>query len=505
MDYIFKYKYKGYLSKYDDLKLKDLKIFSIKKYNIDDLKEYKLFFCVYLNDLISITINKLSKKDINSNPLIISKYQGEFELNIFKNNFNKYIKSISLENIFALIKDLISLNKLNFLEDSKHSSMNLIINNKDGKQILKINIPRLDDDKNTLYLNPLVYKLNPIFKNQEIISESCEGSWSLNRSFTIFNTYHENEILLIYQNYDNDNIEIMKLINKQIIKKFKNIESKLSFIEHFFDNKTKYDYIVIAFRNKIIKIYNISLNYEEILSFNNGNTIGMISCCLLLFNENYIIVSIYGKKANDYTKIYSLNNSLNNTKDKQKTLNENKSFALFNKITGSNKIVVCSILFWENLSTKKRSLIQLSNNKIQINDLSDINSYYFLETNDYNDNVFYSGCVYQDKYLICISNEGLVFMWNMTSKSVINKLSIENFNLFDCLLWSHNCLIISSVNKVSKKNIIKILDIPSFKIINNIYVSNLEGISCIKKIIHPLKGNSLLASGENNKIILFFS
>ena len=500
MDYIIKYQLKGHICKYDDLKLKDIKSFTIKKYNINDFQEYKLYFHIYLNNIISITINKLSKNDIKSNPLIISKYQTKLELDVFQNNFNQHIKNNTLENIFELLKELVILNKINFIEDLKNKSINLTINNKEGKQILKTNIRYIDDDKN-LNLNSILYKLNPIFKKKEIITESCEASWSLNRCFSIFNTYHEKEILIIYQNYDNNNIEIMKLINKQIIKTFKNIESKLSFIEHYFNNKDRYDYTVISFRNNIIKIYNISLNYEEILSFENGKSIGMISCCLLLFNEVNLIVSIYGKKKDDYTKIYSLNNIFNDIKNTKNKTKDNIS--LVKKLPGSNKIIVCTILFWENKTNNKESLVQLGNNKIQINDLSDYNSYYFLNTNEYGNNVFYSGCIYKDTYLICISNEGNIFLWNILSTSLINKISIEKFNLFDCILWSNNYLAISAINKENKNNVIKILDITLFKIINNIYVSDMEGVSCIKKIIHSLKGNCLLSSGENNKIILF--
>ena len=497
-------KFKGCFSKYDNSELQDIKSFTIRKYIINDLKEYRLIFNIYLND-IGIRIHKLYKKDIKSKPLIIFKYSTTIKINLFLKIFQIIESNKKLENIFELIAELISLNKINIIEEIKSPTINLIINGKDGREIFKLNIPKeINEDiiNSNLNSNLLVYKLNPCLKNQDIISELCEGYWSINRCFCVFNSYHDNEVLLIYQNYDNNYIEIMKLINKQIIKILKNIKSKISFIEHFFDDKSKFDYLVIAFRNKFIKVYNISLNYEEILFFNNGDTIGFISCCLLLFKQNILITSIFGKKKEDYTRIYSMNNLFNKSKDEREKQKQNIS--LLKKLPGSNNIIICSIIFWENLNYKANYLIQLSNNNIQINDIYDYNLYCRLETNEYNkNNVFYSGCIYKESYLLCISNEGYVFLWNLISKILINKLYIDKFNLFDCLLWSNNYLIISSRTKDNKNSIIKILDISLFKIINNYYIVNLEGIACIKKIIHPKKGNSLLVSGENNKIILF--
>ena len=490
-----KKKFKGFLSKYEDKGLQDIKSFDIKKYNINNLKEYKLIFLIYLEN-IEILIHELIKKDNKSPPLIKFKYQKKMPINLFIHNFFSEEKNKTLDDIFILFTGLIKLNKINFIDDTHKKSINLVINNELGKEIFRLNIP-IKDNEDKINDTSLVYKLNPFFKNKDIITELCETYWSLNNNFVIFKSYHDDEIFLIYQNYDNNNIDIIKLINKQVIKSIKNIECKLSFIGHYFDNKNKYDYLLISDTKKDIKIYNISLNYQEILSFNNGESIGNISSCLLLFNEILLITSIFGRKKNDYTKVYSMNDIFKN--------DINKNDKLKNNITsGTNNLVICSLLFWEDSNYNKKYLIQLSNNKIQINNILDYTLYGYLETNEYNkSNIFYSGTIYNTCYLIAISNEGYIFLWNLRSKEIINKVNIINFTLHDCLLWSNTFLVITARNTTNKKSIIKIFDITQFKIINNIYVSDIEGISCIKKIIHHKKGNCLIASGDNNKIILF--
>ena len=490
----------GCFSKYEDIELQSIKSFYIKKYSINEFKEYKLIFSVYMEE-ISILIHELSKKDAKSVPLIINKYKKYIKIKSFLKDFIYNKKDKKIDDIFKLIPELILINKVNFIKN-KNNSINLVISNKEGKEIFNINIPNYKDIIEEDLSSPKLFKLNPSFKNFEIIANSCQTYWSLNKNFVVFNSYHEYEVFLVYQNYDNNNIDILKLANKQIVKSLKNIEFKLSMIEHFFDKENEFDYLLTADRNKDIKIYNISLDYQLIISFNNGDSFGFISSCLLLVNENLLITSIFGKKKEDYTKIYSIKNIFNKETNKLLVKSNNKNVTLLNKISGTNNIVVCSLLYWNNNRDKNKYLIQLSYNKILINDINNYKLYDCLETKENNKNhILYSGSVYKDNFLIAISNEGSIFSWNLIFKNLLKKININNSLLSDCILWSNNYLIISASN-TNKNSIIKILDISQFKIINNIYVNDISGISCVRKIIHPEKGDCLLAAGDNNKIAL---
>ena len=167
MDLLYKMKFKGFISKYEDIELQDIKSFIIKKYNINSLIEYKLFFYIYLR-YIGILIHELGKKDIKSNPLIISKFYRKIKIKYFLKEFILDEKNKTLEYIFKLISDLILINKINFIDEIKTKSLNLIINNKEGKQIFKLNIPiKLNEDK--VNSNSLIYNLNPCLKNIKII------------------------------------------------------------------------------------------------------------------------------------------------------------------------------------------------------------------------------------------------------------------------------------------------------------------------------------------------
>ena len=487
-------------SKYEDLELQYIKSFNIKKYSINEFKEYKLIFSVYIEE-ISILIHELSKKDAKSVPLIINKYKKYIELKSFLKNFIYNKKDKKIDDIFKLIPELILINKVNFIKN-KNNSINLVISNKEAKEIFNTNIPNKNDIIEEDLSSPKLFRLNPFFKNSEIISDSCQTYFSLNKNFVVFNSFHDNEVFLIYQNYDNDNIDIMKLANKQIVKSIKNIETKLSLIEHFFDKKNEFDYLLTADRNKDIKIYNISLDYQLLNSLYNGNSFGFISSCLLLVNDNLLITSIFGKKKEDYTKVYSIKNIFNKEKKNLLDKPKEKNVTLLSKISGTNNIVICSLLFWDNKRDKNKYLIQLSYNKVLINDIDNYKLYDCLETKENNKNhILYSGSVFKDNLLIAISNEGSIFSWNLIFKNLVTKININNSLLSDCILWSNNYLIISA-NNANKNSIIKILDISKFKIINTIFVKDITGISCIRKIIHPEKGDSLLATGDNNKIVL---
>ena len=142
-----KKKFKGFLSKYEDKGLQDIKSFDIKKYNINDLKEYKLIFLIYLEN-IEILIHELIKKDNKSPPLIKFNYQKKMPINLFIHNFFDEEKNKTLDDIFILFTGLIKLNKINFNDDTDKKSINLVINNELGKEIFRLNIPiKENEDK----------------------------------------------------------------------------------------------------------------------------------------------------------------------------------------------------------------------------------------------------------------------------------------------------------------------------------------------------------------------
>ena len=64
--------------------------------------------------------------------------------------------------------------------------------------------------------------------------------------------------------------------------------------------------------------------------------------------------------------------------------------------------------------------------------------------------------------------------------------------------WNNKYAIVSNF-----KNTIEILDINKQKIVHKIEGEHTKNIKCIKKIYHPIYGESLLSTGRDNKIKLW--
>ena len=475
--------------KYEDIYLIESKQFLIKDYKISSLKEYILVFNIYENEIL-FSIAELLKTDIKSKSLIKSNYESKFDKMDLLTKFSRVSGTNNFQEIYQFISRKIYLNKIQ-INISKSNSLFFIINDDKNKEILKLQIPKISDIKNNNFEK---YQLNPIFKNKKIITDSCEGYYSLNNSFEVFYSFQDcNEIFLAFQNNDTNNIDIIKLTNSQLIISLKNIQNKITTIKHFFNVKTKFDYLIITDTNNDIKIWNISLNYKLIAQFNNGDSIGNISSSLLLFPDYILITSIYGKKNDDYTKIYNFNEK------------SGKNICEFKKnIKGSNNLLVSYLLIWEN--NNKKYLIQLSYYKVLINDIVDEkNSLYWsfdgIENNE--KLLFYCGYIVNKRFLITNTKEGYIFLIDLENKIIVNKLKIS-YNLYNSLLWSDNYIIFAAQDSNNtKKCFIKIMDIYQFKIISNLNYEILEGITTVKKITHPDIGNCLLTFGTNNKIIIF--
>ena len=71
--------------------------------------------------------------------------------------------------------------------------------------------------------------------------------------------------------------------------------------------------------------------------------------------------------------------------------------------------------------------------------------------------------------------------------------------MYHMIMWSNKFLIVA--NKFIRA--INIINIDSLEIVTAIRNNNLEGIKCIKKIIHPKYGESLLTCSENGTINLY--
>ena len=245
---------------------------------------------------------------------------------------------------------------------------------------------------------------------------------------------------------------------------------------------------------------------------------------ILFIKDKYIAVYSFSKFNNNiklfyYSKIYinikrlSFINKQDNfiVTSSSDTIDDRSSTKIYSLIDG-NYIKSFNItkfydirylLLWTDKKNNKYYIINLANKSIIIVNLFENDEFFKLyhEPESYH----LSGFVYNqyDKdFLCCSSSNGLINIWDLYNKKIYKIIDINDSYLMHIIQWNKKYIIAADFDNKS----FKIVDLENNKAISNICnKSNIKGqstgnIVCVKKIYHPLFGESLL-SGDNSKFI----
>ena len=104
-----------------------------------------------------------------------------------------------------------------------------------------------------------------------------------------------------------------------------------------------------------------------------------------------------------------------------------------------------------------------------------------------------------NEYLYACSMNGFIYICDLYKKILINSLFINNNFLSQIIQWNKKYIIITNGNK----NNILVFDIESGNIISKIFSKHEKGIMNIKKVIHPIYGESLISCGLEGSIFIW--
>ena len=102
-------------------------------------------------------------------------------------------------------------------------------------------------------------------------------------------------------------------------------------------------------------------------------------------------------------------------------------------------------------------------------------------------------------YVCSSSKNGYINIWDLYNKNIFKIINTNNCKLAHIIQWNNKYIIVADVNNKS----FKIIDLQENKIISDIGGQHTKGVICIKKIYHPLYGESLLSGGDDNIIKLW--
>ena len=283
---------------------------------------------------------------------------------------------------------------------------------------------------------------------------------------------------------NNYNLDIFSLLDNKKIITLNGHRNKISTIRYFINNKDMNEYLISGDLNKIVIIWDIIDNYKIKYAINtNNHNNNYIFSCLLIFpsfsHQDYIITSCCNYSD---TKIYSFNDGkfIKNIKD-------------------SYDVEVFYLLSWYNKNNNKYYIIQFDSKCIAINNI--IEDEIYAKLMEENEGFHDCGFIFTDKdnndYLYSASERKNINIWDLYNKKIFKIIEIKS-NITYIIQWNDKYAIIADREDSS----FKIIDLEKNIIISSIKAC-LEDIKCIKKINHPIYGESLLSAGEDEIIKLW--
>ena len=176
-----------------------------------------------------------------------------------------------------------------------------------------MNIPKADNQN-----------LNEFTENPEdlryeyCLSKEVTSSENELNNFDVYIGVKDHIYYMVYENLKNNNIEIMNIVERKIIKSLSGHYRMTSVIKYYF-NKIEEEYILSCDINSKAIIWDVAKDFEIKYIFRMRD-IGLIKDAVLLFDiykKNYLVISRYNKQ--EYTKLYELSDNTPCIKEIYKT------------------------------------------------------------------------------------------------------------------------------------------------------------------------------------------
>ena len=438
----------------------DTKENSIKKQNetINELKKY----INKINEENNQKINEL-KKILLSLDEVKSKYKGNINLNINANG----------------------LNNINNMTNMSNNYSNTIVNEEEKKST----------------------PMNLKFK-QDIVNTNTKGG--LNDLFEVYTSPKDQTLYLVSPNKNNFNLDIITLNDNKIQLSLKGHLKKITHVRYFINEFNNKEYLISADESHIVIVWDILDNYSIKYTIDTKYNDVIYSCLLVFVGENfdnsndkennesnpnnnistegYIVTSTYGiseENENSGTKIFSMGNDAE----------------FINYVPNTNNNSVYHLLSWFNKKNNKYYIIQFAYMKILINNLLEDELY--AELTQEQKLSHYSGFIYEideEKcYLFSSSKNGIINIWDLYNKQLINNINVNGSILCHMIQWNEKYAIVADYSEKS----FKIIDIQNYTVIKDINGVHTKEVKTIKKITHPIYGDSLLTAGNDHTIRLW--
>ena len=294
---------------------------------------------------------------------------------------------------------------------------------------------------------------------------------------------------LVYANKKNS-IIFYNIVELKKMNEIKNSHNGLTInLRHCLDKKNYRDLLMsISVKENNVKVWNAN-NIECIFNIKRSDLNDFILGCFLLQND-YINIII----KNHSSQVMSIYN-----------LNGNK----INKISipdDDNNLYTFYIDSYYDNKFSKNYIITGTSKDIKSFDYNELKlyKYYYddVPNEEYNKRIFHvSIIVYEDDEMVKLigtCSSGFIKIWNFHSRQLIKYIFVSNEPIYSTLLWNKDFLFVGNVGNEN----LKLIDLKKGQIIKS-YKGHENKTLTIKKINHPIYGESIISMGNDFEIKLW--
>ena len=411
--------------------------------------------------------------------------------NIYINNINKNINTNNInKDINKDINKNINNNISNNINNNNYNNINK--NNKKRSSVKSQNEQRI----------PIVNSGNPndLKFKCDLVSTNTKGG--LNDIFEVYRSIKDNEDYLVSPNKLNFHLDVITLKDNKFYGSLKGHQKKVTSVRYFLNNLNNNEYLISSDEMGIVFVWDITDSYKKLYTINTKYNDIIYSCLLVFTGEGYENVNSNNANHNGYiiTSTFDISKENQNSATKIYSI-DNGEFVNYIKNTNTNSVFY--LLSWLNKKDNRNYIIQFCYMKILINNLLDEDDVY-AELSQEQKLSHYSGFIYEKKdedkaYLYSSSKNGIINIWDLYNKVLVNNINITGSILCHIIQWDDKYAIVADYNGKS----FKVINLETLKVEQNIGESHTKEVKSIKKIKHPLLGDSLLTAGNDNVIKLW--
>ena len=358
-------------------------------------------------EMIKILFNEI--RDIKTKKLLPLNPINNENNNIKENTNNKELINL-INNKDDIINKLVTKNEKMELQIKELKEENKKIKESLDK-CLKYIDEKTNEKKKEEELKQKIKEENENFIKQNINVEFRENPQNLKlrdtlttnatscdqrAKFTVYIGLQDHIEYLVYNNKNNNNLDIMRIKYKTIINSLKGHNAN-TIVIRYYSKDNKEEYLLSSDKNKLVIIWDIQNFYNKKYTIQAQYSSDIYDALLLfnVFNKDYILLSNYS--SNEYSKLYEFK--------------ENTPFVKNIHGTNDHATYFMIPLFYNN----KYYLIECSVNKIYINNIFEDENYANLSMDP--EGSHYCGYLYNDNFL-CVSDYGQKFIriWDLAKK-----------------------------------------------------------------------------------------